>query len=185
MSAEPSGPPNDTSPDRFRSGDVRLGHILGVFGLKGELKVFLYNPASELFDDPRPVVLVAPNGQRKKGRLMTRRGTGKRIIGFLDGISTIEAAEALLDWEIVLEEQSLPQPEPGSWYLRDLIGLPVFLASGPRLGEIVEVHTAASMDVWVVRSGPKEWWILARKEDLLEVTPGKRVVVADEAPQAV
>ncbi|MEO0606366.1 MAG: hypothetical protein AAF211_33370, partial [Myxococcota bacterium] len=95
-----SGPP--TNPD-----DIELGYVSGVFGVRGEVKVFLYNPDSTLFDAPRTVRLVGPEGSREVS-LATRSGAGKRILGTIDGVTTPEQARALMDLRIIVSRDSLP-----------------------------------------------------------------------------
>lgn len=45
----------------------------------------------------------------------------------------------------------LPEPEPGEWYVADLVGLAVWTDDGEELGELTEVLTLPANDVAVVR----------------------------------
>jgi len=160
---------------------VRLGHINGVYGLRGEVRLFLYNPSSDLIGGRVRVLLVAPDGSRRPVELTVRPGSGRRILARVPGVTTPEGARALKDFELVLLDEELPDPDEGEWYHRDLIGTSVVTESGRLLGQLREIVTGPGMDTWVVR-GPKQTvWIHARLDDLVEVQPGERILVRDEA----
>ena len=72
--------------DAIRPDEVRLGRVSGVFGVSGELRLFLHNRESELFaGDGAVVTLVSPSGNRESHRLRSRHGAGKRILGRIEG----------------------------------------------------------------------------------------------------
>ncbi len=139
---------------RFGPDDVRLGHVSGLHGIQGEVKLFLYNPGSDLADDGARVQLVGPDGQRRTVDLRVRPGAGRRILARIAGVQDRDQARALHGWEIVVDRRQLPEPGPGEWYHRDLVGLPVRTVSGRELGAIREIHATGEVDVWVLR-GPE------------------------------
>jgi 16S rRNA processing protein RimM len=51
---------------------------------------------------------------------------------------------------IVAPRADLPEPEPGEWYVADLVGLAVRTESGEELGRLIEVLTLPANDVAVV-----------------------------------
>ena len=82
--------------------EIRLGHVSGVFGYKGEVRLFLYNPKTELFSGSgATVTLIDVEGARSERQLKSRPGAGKRILGRLSGVID-EAAllRALRDGDI-------------------------------------------------------------------------------------
>lgn len=168
---------------RFRDDDVRLGTVSGVHGVRGEVKVFLYNPASDLVDQQRAITLVGPEGQRRQVKLLLRSGAGRRIIGAIDGLQDREQARALDGWELVVPPEALPAPEDGSWYHRDLLGLPVRTQGGRELGRIAEIHDTGEVDVWLLRGPEGERVLPVLKRHLVQVRAGKggEVVVTEDA----
>ncbi|HCH62667.1 MAG: 16S rRNA processing protein RimM [Deltaproteobacteria bacterium] len=166
---------------RFSPPDVRLGYVNGVFGLRGDVRLFLYNPDSELVGLRFVVALVAPDGSRTERGIETRPGSGRRILARIDGVTTPEDATALKGHELVLPEDELPQEADGEWYHRDLLGTPVETESGTALGVLRDIVSGPGMDTWVIRGDEGEVWVHARAVDLIEVEPGGRVVVADGA----
>ena len=169
------------SGQRFRSDDVRLGTVMTPFGLRGEFRVFLYNPESELLNGPTDVVLVGEDGSRQALQLTLSPGTGRRIIGSSPGLRHVDQAAVLHGMEIVLPQDRLPPPAPGEYYHSDLIGLPVFTRSGQDLGHLAEIYSQSEVDTWVVRGPDGEHYVAALREVVLEVRPGDRIIVDDDA----
>lgn len=165
---------------------MRIGKVNGVHGVRGEFKVFLYNPASALVGETVPARLISPQGKQRRVTLSLRPGSGKRVLGTIAEVVSREQALDLDGWEVVVAAADLPSPEPGAWYQRDLLGLPVRTASGRSLGRIVEIFDTAEVDVWLLRDGKTERVLPALARNLVEVrlsrpdAPGE-VVVQDDA----
>ena len=113
---------------------VRVGRIVGAFGLKGEVKVDPLTDFNERFRKGSRLRLkgdwVTVEGMREhKGRPLLK----------LSGIADATAAEAL-QWEY-LEAHALeaPELEEDEYMVDDLIGLKVFTMEGEELGEVDNV----------------------------------------------
>lgn len=161
--------------------EVVLGHISGVFGFHGELRLFLYNPGSDLWDGPRPITLVASDGARRQVVLHLRPGAGKRILGRIDGVDDEAGARALVGVELRIPRTELPAAGKDAWYHVDLVGLPVQTVSGRDLGRITEIYSGGGTDVWVLQGPVGERYIPVLKRLIVKVVPKVGVTVADEA----
>ena len=162
--------------------EVRLGHISGVFGLQGEVRLFLYNPETDLFAGAGIAIeLVAVDGARKAVHLRSRSGAGKRILGRLWGVDTPEAARKLIGTEIVLAREALPQTDQNEFYHHQLVGLPVRSASGETIGRLTSIHVGPDTDVWIVHGPDGEAMIPAVEKYVLSVDLEDGIVVADGA----
>jgi 16S rRNA processing protein RimM len=158
-----------------------LGRINGVFGLKGEVRLFLYNPKTELFKGGgMAIVLVSPEGRRITKRMTSRSGAGKRILGQLSDVSTPEAARELADWEIVCSATGLPNLSDGEYYHRDLIGLAVHTEDGRSVGRITEIVSGDDVDCWVAQSDDGEFLFPAVREVVLSVDLHSGVTIVDD-----
>ena len=82
----PPGPKSSSEP-------LRLGHVSGVFGVRGEVRLFLHNRESTLLNKGRNVVLVSPEGERLAVSLRSRPGAGRRSLGVTDGLSPPAGAQ--------------------------------------------------------------------------------------------
>ena len=161
--------------------EVRLGRINGVFGLKGEVRLYLYNPKSELFQgEGMNAVLVSPEGERRPTCIRSRPGAGKRILGRLEGVTSPEAAATLADWEIVCDEGDLPRLHDDEYYHRDLIGLAVQNQSGQAFGRISEIVPGDQVDCWIAKLDGEELMFPAVKEVVLSVDLHTGITIVDD-----
>ena len=155
-----------------------LGHIAGVFGVRGELRLWLDNPESPwLFDAPRPVFLRSPDGAERSVQLQARPGAGRRVLGRIPGLQCREDAEAVVGWRILAAREALPEPDDGSWYVEELMGLEVTTDTGKVLGRLVQVHQNAPVEVWEVRGPEGLFYVPVLLDNIVEV--GERIIVAD------
>lgn len=169
----------------FSDADVRLGYISGLWGVRGAVKLFLYNPASDAFDRPADAVLVVASGERRTVRLQAARGGGKRIVGTLEGVADRDAAARLVGAEIVLAQSALPPLAPEEFYHRDLLGLVVRTASGRELGRLAEIYSTGEVDTWVVRGAGDEHYLAALASNIVEVRLKDCIVVIDEVGETL
>jgi len=173
--ADRSGDP--TSGTRSKD-EVVLGRVNGVFGIRGELRLFLHNPNSDLLAGGAQVILRTKQG-RKAVRLTSRPGAGKRILGQIEGINTPEAARALMGADILYPKSRLPDLEEDTYYHHELIGVPVRTESGEKLGQLREIISSGDVDLWVVRGPAGEAYIPAVGDEIISVSPGVEIVVTD------
>ncbi len=177
-----SGRTSSVPEDAFGPEDVRLGHITGVFGLRGEVRVYLHNPDTELFDAPRPVVFVSATGARQQLRMGLRPGAGRRILGRIEGVNDVAAAERFVGCELVVTPAALPPLPDGEWYHAQLLGCAVETDAGRALGTLRSILDNGAFDTWEVDGPSGRWWVHARLDDIVLVEPGARIVVRDAAP---
>ncbi|MCB9745472.1 MAG: 16S rRNA processing protein RimM [Alphaproteobacteria bacterium] len=154
---------------RARDDELSFGQIIGVFGVHGEVRLFLHNRESELFHQGGSVTLVSPEGERREARLSTRPGAGGRVLGRIEGVDTPEAASALQDWELVIAKDALPDLEENEFYHADLLGLEVRTDAGQALGRIRRIWSTGPVDVWEAAGTGGVSWIPALAENLVEV----------------
>lgn len=125
---------------------VELGHFIGVFGIKGELRLHLDNRDSDFLALGKDVLLIDDQGRPFRARMKTRPGTNGRVLAVVAGIDTRELAADLVDVRVVVERSVLPSLTDGEYYLTDLIGMEVRCDTTP-LGEVVAVHDHGPVDV--------------------------------------
>lgn len=125
---------------------VELGYVNGIFGVRGEVRLFLHNRDADWLGTTRAVRLRSPDNDWYRVSLATRRGAGKRILGRIDGVNSREEAAAISGWRIVIREAELPAPDSGEFYVRDIVGLPVFVAD-ERAGQVRDLHPSGPFDV--------------------------------------
>ncbi|HHO53348.1 MAG TPA: 16S rRNA processing protein RimM [Deltaproteobacteria bacterium] len=165
-------------PTRSDEGDwIDLGHVSGVFGVKGEVRLFLHNPSSHLLEQPTPVVLLGPGGRRRGIVLTTRPGAGKRILGQIEGVASREEASALKDWRIVIPRSALPALEEGEYYVWQLQGAEVRV-DGERIGLVQQIHTAGPVELLEIGldTGGEPVFVPSLSEYIVHLDPEAGVV---------
>lgn len=136
---------------------VELGRVSGVFGVRGEVRLYLHNPSSFLLDGEHDVELVGPDGQVKAARLSARPGAGKRILGRIAGIEDRDSAAALMGWQIRVARRALPDLEPDEYYVWQMEGAEVqVLGRAGSLGRVVTVHQTGPIELIEIDTGTAE-----------------------------
>lgn len=137
--------PIDSAPP---AGWLTIGKIVGVQGLKGELRVYPDTDFPDRFVQPGDRWLLCPGKAEPKAVELTSGryldGKGLYIIR-LAGISDRDEAEALRNCLILVREDDRPPLEAGEFHVRDLLGLIVFdQASQAEIGTVTDVIPAGN-----------------------------------------
>lgn len=151
---------------------IPLGRISGLYGVRGWVRVYSYT-------DPRHNILnYSPWYLRRQGQWQPRavvegRAHGKGIVARLADCADRDAAADLLDMEIAIRRDQLPEPAPGDYYWTDLIGLEVINAEGEVLGRVDHLLETGANDVLVVQGDrerliPYLWGSVVSRVDLAE-----------------
>jgi 16S rRNA processing protein RimM len=147
---------------------IAIGKVVGVFGLKGFLKIWPDTDFPERFDEGRMVII---DGQER--RIRETRWHKLQVRIRIDGVTRIEQAEALIGQEVYVPADATPELDEDEFMIDDLIGLKVFDTTGKLLGTLDEVHRGAQ-DVYQVG----EALVPAVKEFIKEVDiAGGRMVI--------
>jgi 16S rRNA processing protein RimM len=69
------------------------------------------------------------------------------VVGKLAGLENREQALALKGRTVAVRRDALPEPEPGKYYLSDLVGLEVVNQQGASLGVVKRTYSNGAQDV--------------------------------------
>jgi 16S rRNA processing protein RimM len=146
-----------TAPDLRKSrGLVAFGRIVGTHGLRGALRVRLENPDSTTLDSiERLFVDRDETIVEYRVRSFARAGAGSLKME-LEGIDTIEDAQAMRGFELSVAGEDLPALAANEFYYFQVIGLRVETTDGRSVGRIEEVFFNGANDVWVVKDEGRE-----------------------------
>ncbi|MBA7666233.1 Ribosome maturation factor RimM [subsurface metagenome] len=156
---------------------VAVGNILAPWGNQGRLKVRVvtdfpkrFSPGSKIYVKRKPMVITGTSWHQ-----------GKAIIK-LESINSLADAEKLRGELVEIASNQLePLPE-GRYYHFQLLGLEVWTIQGELLGEINEILTTGSNDVYVVKGAKKEVLIPAVSDVVksIDLDKGRLVIEAIE-----
>jgi 16S rRNA processing protein RimM len=155
--------------------EIELGYVQAVFGVRGEVKLFLHNSDSDLLVRGRSVLFVAPDGRRFAGKLASRPGAGKRILGKIDGYEDPEHAAELIGWRFGIPKSDLPRLGEGEFYVSQIEGADVVIA-GEVVGKVVTVQSTQGPDVLVIRTGADTMFVPCTADQVIRVDTALRVV---------
>jgi 16S rRNA processing protein RimM len=127
---------------------VLLGHVSGVHGLEGWIKIHSLTDPREAIFEYQPWLLGA---SLEEVRLTQGKKHGSRLIALLENTESREQAEALVNQPIAVYRDQFPELPGGTFYWTDLVGLTVRLEDGRELGTIASMLATGANDVMVVR----------------------------------
>lgn len=127
---------------------VTLGHISGVHGVSGWLKIHSLTEPREAIFEYQPWLL---GEQRETVRIKQGKKHGKHLIALLENIGDREQAKQLVNRKIACFRDQFPELPEASYYWTDLIGLAVETEDGMKLGNIRNMLATGANDVMVVR----------------------------------
>ncbi|MHB1206426.1 MAG: ribosome maturation factor RimM [Rhodospirillaceae bacterium] len=163
-------PPKDTQ-------RVCLGVIVGVKGLRGELRVKSFT------EEPGDVAAYGPltAGDGRIFNLSVVNVQGDVVIATVEGITDRNGAEALKGLELFVDRAVLPETEGDTYYHADLIGLAVETTEGERVGKVSAFYNFGGGDVMeVTAEGRSDTGFVPFTADVIaavDVAGGKVVIV--------
>jgi 16S rRNA processing protein RimM len=173
---------DDSTPARR----VRVGRVVGAHGLAGELRVDLLGADPEAFAGADTVWLArdesdpaaTPHALRAVGA-----GRAGECRVALEGIADRAAAESLRGAWLLARTADLARPEPGAYYVYELVGCRVFDGTGRALGVVSGIWETGASDVLIVEDeSGREHFVPAVRALLLEVDVAARRIAVDALP---
>jgi 16S rRNA processing protein RimM len=153
---------------------VLVGLITSAHGIKGEVKLRSFTA------DPEAIAAYSPleTAKGEKISIAKLRAQKDGFIAILKGVTDRNRAEALRGTELFVPRARLPEPDEGEVYIHDLIGLPVHLADGALLGEILSVENYGAGDLIDVKiEGRKDTVLIPFADAYVLEADGEKVVV--------
>lgn len=133
------------APDRLAT----LGKIVGLFGIRGWVKIHSYTRPPEAILAYRRWRVHLCSGWREC-EVEEGRTHGKAIVARLAGYSDRNQAAELVGAEVALKVSELPPTPPGEYYWAQLEGLEVVNLQGVVLGRVSHLMETGAHDVLVV-----------------------------------
>ncbi len=157
---------------------LEVGTLTAPWGLRGEVKIRLdADPAqikgiTQVYvgDERRPV---AVKGLFRRGRFYTLR---------LEGVDTVDAAEALRGLPVGLPRAEAAPLPAGTFYVEDVLGLRAVTTDGRELGAVADVIATGANDVYVVRGPAGEILVPAIRDVVVAIDPAAGIVRIEPMP---
>lgn len=131
---------------------VLLGQIVGVFGVKGWIKLESYTRPRKAIFEYNPWRLGLKNGWEKRA-VVAGEARNNGLVAKLEGIEDRDAAHDLIGTEIGIPRDELPAAAKGEVYWADLIGCMVSNQAGIEFGKVTGLMETGANDVLIVKNG--------------------------------
>ncbi len=155
---------------------VLLGKVIRPHGLEGLLRIQSYAESERSFLNAETICLKPVSGFPREAQIRSLRPHKTVYLMALQGIASIEAAEALRGAEIWVPKDTLVREE-GAYFWYELLGLEVYLKSGEWLGRISQIIEAGSHDIYKITAGDREFFVPATHEVVEEIDLDKKAMI--------
>jgi 16S rRNA processing protein RimM len=159
---------------------VQVAKVTKAHGIKGEIKIYPFSGNPESFALYKSLVLVdAKQNVAREIELVKSRTQGNVAVLTLAEITSRNDAEQLVDCEIWVSRDELPDLEEDEYYWNDFEGMEVFTREGMHLGRVSNLMATGAHDILIVSGGGGEYMIPVRDEFLVEYSVGEKRIVVD------
>lgn len=129
-------------------GHLAVGYVVGVHGLRGEVKAELYTDFPERFT---PGLTLYMGDSLQPVEVRAARQHKQHILLQLAGVQTREQAEELRGRWLYVREEDAVALEEDTYFVHEILGLTVISEAGEELGTLVDVIFTGANEVYVVR----------------------------------
>lgn len=160
-------------PESSKPARIVAGKVVGVFGIKGWLKVKAYTQPAENILAYAPWYVRLPNGSVSELVVDQHQFKPQGLIVHIEGVDDRSQAERIGKPEIEVDRSCLPELEEGDFYWHQLLGLNViseFDGAECTLGRVASFLETGANDVLVVRGD---------RERLVPYVPGQFIKSVD------
>jgi 16S rRNA processing protein RimM len=130
---------------------VVVGKLVGVFGVRGEIKCRPTALGGDAFVAGRDFTL-GPDAHARTVRCTRARRHHERLLLAFEGVATPEEARGLVGAELYAEAPAV-ELGPGEFLDADLVGLRLVDQAGNELARVVDVQHFPAQDCLVVEPG--------------------------------
>lgn len=153
---------------------LETGKIVGTHGVRGMVRIQPWCDDSDFLKNFKSFYL---QGSMEKIVLKDVKPHGNVVIAAVEGVDSIEGAEALRNKVILIKREDAQLPE-GRYFISELIGCEVLDADGGEiLGTLTDVSETGANDVWHITRNDKEYLVPAIDEVIVSVDVEQEKIV--------
>ncbi len=169
---ETAGPEPDTPPSEVR---LVVGVVIGVHGVRGELKVRPLTGEAEQFESLRFAYF---DDETEPRRIRSVRFHAGNVLLRLSGVTNPEDATLFRGMALRVPASQLRPLDDDEFFLYQIIGLEAWTETGERLGTVVDLMETGANDVLVIETPEDgQQMLLPNQPDVvLEIDPSARKV---------
>jgi 16S rRNA processing protein RimM len=162
---------------------VAIGRVVKPQGRKGEVVVQPFSDRPDRFPGLRRAYVPGPGGAAREVKVAGCWPHKGRFVLKLEGVDSIDAAEAYRGLELRIPEEDLPALPAGSYYHHQLRGLRAEDERGRVVGTVEDILEAGGEAPVLVLRGPRGETMVPLAESFVrsvDLAAGRVVVVVPE-----
>lgn len=159
---------------------VPIGHICGVHGVKGWVRIYSLTEPREAIFEYQPWLL---DESRVEVNIEQGVKHGKHLIALLENVNDRDQAESQVNRTISVYRDQFPELPESEFYWTDLLGLTVQLEDGTGLGTIDRMLATGANDVMVVQGDRERLIPFVRGPYVKRVNLDDGIIVVDWDPE--
>jgi 16S rRNA processing protein RimM len=132
---------------------VPVAEVARPHGVRGELRLKLYNLGSDLLRRRSEVMLRLKDGSERAASIAAARPANKALLVELRGIDDRDGADALRGAVICVSRADFPPALPGEFYACDLEGARAVLPNGDEVGRVRGLRSYPTCDALEIERG--------------------------------
>ncbi len=157
---------------------LQIGYVARAHGLRGEVAIRTFDPASEALFDVDRVLVRRRDGQQAQLTVEHVRNANKELLTTFAEVSTREDAAGLVGATVFVFREDLEPPSEGEYFQGDLVGLRAFDEAGAEVGVVEEIWSHGEVPTLVIRGGGQEHLLPFVDQFVPDVDlPNRKVVV--------
>lgn len=143
---------------------IDFGKITSTHGIKGEMKIYPYTDDIDNILNLKKLYI-----NDKAYKINSIKFHKNMLIAKLSGINTIEEAEKFRNKVVQREIDKNEVLEEDTYYVKDLIGLDVYLEAGSLFGKVKDVFQTGANDVYVIETLDKKEVLIPAIKDVVKI----------------
>lgn len=144
-----------------------IGQIVNTSGLKGVIKVKPFTDDITKFNNLKTIYMLVKK-ELKEFRIEQVRFNKNMVFLKLEGIDRVEEAESYRNLYLKIKRDKNEKLEENFYYIVDIIGSKVYTDCEEELGEIIDVFSTGSNDVYVVKDNLGKQILLPAIKDVIK-----------------
>ncbi len=155
---------------------LECGKVINTHGFRGTVKLESWCDAPEVLAELSQIYL--KEGNNYTARKILHASIFKQFVLMdLEGVTDEDAANRLRGQVVYAAREDLPVEE-GSYFIVDLLGLPIKHAdTKEKIGTLKDINTAGARDLYVVKTEKGEFLVPAVPEFVVSINPEDAIYI--------
>jgi len=156
---------------------IPLAEVMRPHGVRGELRLKLFNKTSDVLLSMDEVLVRFPDGEEHEVSVERARRADDAILIKLYSVDDRDRADELRGALVCVRRRDFAEAEPGEFYAVDVVGAEVRLG-GARIGSVAEIVSYPTVEAILVHAddGEGDWEVPLSAAFVREVDVPGRVV---------